>query len=427
MCKSKHPEGRAIISRCAMIKKLQRRFILIALVSVSVVFVTIMGTLLIGNYRNIVDNANTSIDLIYASQDQLATEMVARTDDQKPPSGTLDTNNDFRGPEGIFSFRFFIVQLTDGVISDVNVDNISAIDQETASAMALDVIDNSAGVYDNYRYKVFDDGTNQVVVFIDTYMEMQTFYDFLTSTAIMGGFGLGMFIIIAWFLSKMAIKPLVESIEKQKQFITNASHELKTPLTVISANNEMIELDYGSNNWSQGIERQVEKMNKLTNSLVTLARLDEQDYAVAFKEIDLQELVQDVVDDYRDMAIVENKSFESELDFAKIKGNDELLHQLMAILLDNAFKYSNSKGWIKVRLKSGKRKTLIVENSVEDIVVGSHDEVFERFTRLEQSRNSSLGGYGIGLAIAKSIVTKHHGKISAFSPDGKTFTIKVEF
>lgn len=410
-----------------MIKKLQRRFILIALVSVSVVFVTIMGTLLVSNYRNIVEKANNSIDLIYASADQLEAGLSYRATGKKPPTEGLDDSYDFRGPEGIFSSRFFIVTLTDGTVSEVNVDNISAIDQTSASEMALAVTDKADGVYDNYRYKVFDEGTTQTVVFIDTYMEMQSFYDFLSNTAIMGGFGLGMFIIIAWFLSKLAIRPLVESIEKQKQFITNASHELKTPLTVISANNEMIELDYGSNNWSQGIERQVGKMNKLTNSLVTLARLDEQDYHVELKEVDLSGLVQEVVDDYCDLALVENKVFECELEPTAIKGNEELLRQLVSILLDNSFKYSNADGWIKISLKPGKKKSLIVENSVEEIISGSHDEVFERFTRLEQSRNSSLGGYGVGLAIAKSIVGRHHGKIKAYSKDNNTFTIRIDF
>lgn len=410
-----------------MIKKLQRRFIVIALVSVSVVFVTIMGTLLVSNYLNIVEKASNSIDLIYVSADQLEAGLSYRDSGKKPPTDGLDVNYDFRGPEGIFSSRFFIVKLTDGTVSEVNVDNISAIDQTSAGEMALEVIANEDGVYENYRYKVFDEGSSQTVVFIDTYMEMQSFYEFLSNTAIMGGFGLGMFILVAWFLSKMAIRPLVESIEKQKQFITNASHELKTPLTVISANNEMIELDYGLNNWSQGIERQVGKMNKLTNSLVTLARLDEQDYHVELKEIDLSGLVKEVVDDYRDLALVENKVFECELEPLSLKGNEELLRQLVSILLDNAFKYSNNKGWIKIRLKVGKKKTLIVENSVEEIISGSHDEVFERFTRLEQSRNSSLGGYGVGLAIAKSIVGRHHGKIKAYSEDNNTFTIRIDF
>ncbi|MDD3026573.1 MAG: HAMP domain-containing sensor histidine kinase [Erysipelotrichaceae bacterium] len=410
-----------------MIKKLQRRFIVIALVSVSVVFVTIMGTLLVSNYLNIVEKASNSIDLIYVSADQLEAGLSYRDSGKKPPTDGLDVNYDFRGPEGIFSSRFFIVKLTDGTVSEVNVDNISAIDQTSAGEMALEVIANEDGVYENYRYKVFDEGSSQTVVFIDTYMEMQSFYEFLSNTAIMGGFGLGMFILVAWFLSKMAIRPLVESIEKQKQFITNASHELKTPLTVISANNEMIELDYGPNNWSQGIERQVGKMNKLTNSLVTLARLDEQDYHVELKEIDLSGLVKEVVDDYRDLALVENKVFECELEPLSLKGNEELLRQLVSILLDNAFKYSNNKGWIKIRLKVGKKKTLIVENSVEEIISGSHDEVFERFTRLEQSRNSSLGGYGVGLAIAKSIVGRHHGKIKAYSEDNNTFTIRIDF
>lgn len=410
-----------------MIKKLQRRFIVIALVSVSVVFVTIMGTLLVSNYLNIVEKASNSIDLIYVSADQLEAGLSYRDSGKKPPTDGLDVNYDFRGPEGIFSSRFFIVKLTDGTVSEVNVDNISAIDQTSAGEMALEVIANEDGVYENYRYKVFDEGSSQTVVFIDTYMEMQSFYEFLSNTAIMGGFGLGMFILVAWFLSKMAIRPLVESIEKQKQFITNASHELKTPLTVISANNEMIELDYGPNNWSQGIERQVGKMNKLTNSLVTLARLDEQDYHVELKEIDLSGLVKEVVDDYRELPLVENKVFECELEPLSLKGNEELLRQLVSILLDNAFKYSNNKGWIKIRLKVGKKKTLIVENSVEEIISGSHDEVFERFTRLEQSRNSSLGGYGVGLAIAKSIVGRHHGKIKAYSEDNNTFTIRIDF
>lgn len=410
-----------------MIKKLQLRFIVIALVSVSVVFITIMGFLLIRNYQNITNKADSSLDLIYEYANQLQdTDMKEPADLKKPPSEELASNFDFRGPEGIFSARFFVVEITDGKISELNVDNISAINQDDAVKMAMEVIEETAGTYDNYRFKVFDQGTTLVVVFLDTYMEMETFYDSLSNTAVTGGAGLVLFVLIAWFLSKLAIKPLVESIEKQKQFITNASHELKTPLTVISANNEMIELDYGVNTWTQGIDHQVAKMNKLTNALVTLARLDEQDYHLEFKEIALDELIQNIVDEYHDVALVEDKVIIADWDRVVIKGNYELLSQLITILLDNAFKYSNARGWVKITLRNAKKKTIIVENSVAAIDVGNHDGLFERFTRLEQSRNSQLGGYGIGLAIAKSIVIKHHGKITAFSGDGETFTVKVD-
>ena len=228
-------------------------------------------------------------------------------------------------------------------------------------------------------------------------------------------------------LSKRAIKPIADSYEKQKHFITDAGHELKTPLTVISASADVLEMTQGENEWTQSIRNQVVRLTELTNSLVSLARMDEHDSKLLMTDFSISDAVTESLEPFSRLASQQGKHVEMNIQKnISFDGNEESIRKLVGILIDNAIKYSGEKGEIAVTLKSVSRGPMLqMKNSVDEISKGNHDELFERFYRGDASRSSEIGGYGIGLSIAKAIVCAHKGKITARSEDGKSLLISV--
>lgn len=235
-----------------------------------------------------------------------------------------------------------------------------------------------------------------------------------------------MVFILIFIFARIVVKPVAETYEKQKQFITDANHELKTPLTVIGANCDILEMENGENEWTNSIRNQVENLTDLTNKLVFLSRMDEESVKVNMSEISLSEIVADAAKPYIALALSSNKKFETKIEKdITVKGDADLLHKLITLLLDNAFKYSNDAGSIELSLAVGKNKSITVTNTTDGVPQNDLDKIFERFYRLDKSRNSETGGHGIGLSVAKAIAELHKGKISVLSPDGKKIVFTV--
>ncbi|WP_455053457.1 sensor histidine kinase [Mogibacterium sp.] len=201
---------------------------------------------------------------------------------------------------------------------------------------------------------------------------------------------------MSWLLSKRAVSPLVSAYEKQKEFITNASHELKTPLAIISANNDIIEIENGSSKWISSNKGQIKKLSSMIDMLVTLTKLDESAKLENASSVDIASLLNSSIEGFAPLAEAQGKSF----NVSAHKGSKEdapLTH----------FSFS-------------------ISNYSENLKKGSYDILFDRFYRLDSSRNSETGGFGIGLSIAKVIVQKHGGEIKAFSPDGERMVFRLE-
>lgn len=230
-----------------------------------------------------------------------------------------------------------------------------------------------------------------------------------------------------WLFSSIIVKPIAESYSKQKRFITDANHEIKTPLAIIGATNEVMELKFGENEWSDTINNQVKKLTALTERLVFLSRMDEENAEIPMVEFNLSETVNEVSEPFKNLAKISNKTFNLTVEQnLKGLGDVSLIGQLVSILLENAFKYSNDNGNIDLYLSSnGKNKKIIVANTTDGVDKKNLDKLFDRFYRSDDSRNSETGGNGIGLSIAKSIVNIHKGKIFAKSDDGKYIVFTV--
>jgi signal transduction histidine kinase len=225
-----------------------------------------------------------------------------------------------------------------------------------------------------------------------------------------------MFILVYLFSGK-AVAPVVESLEKQKHFITDAGHELKTPLAVISANVDVLELESGKSEWTTSIRGQIKRMNGLVKNMLTLSRMEEDNIHVVFSDVDMSMTIVESSANFA--AIAESRGLKYNIDIAEdvhITGDKNAINQLASLLIDNAMKYASEKGSVNVYLTSDERKkkaVLEVTNTCDCIPEGNLDRLFDRFYRADSSRSRDTGGYGIGLSVARAIATSHGGTIEA--------------
>lgn len=402
-----------------MIKKLRQKFILISMFSLTFVIAIIIGIINIHNYSSIVKRADEKLELIINNNG-----IFPREKDNKimPPDNKMS-------PEAPFETRYFSVTFNNnGEVIKVNIDRIAAIDELSAESYATSLYNNSKtkGFFKNYRYQSKTRDTETLYVFIDCQHDLITFREFLYASLLFSLIGITTIFLLVFFSSKIILKPISESYEKQKHFITDASHELKTPLTVIDASADVLEMEVGENEWITSIKDQVTRLTKLTEDLLMLSRMNETN-RVIFTDFSLSEVLEDSIKRFESVAISQGKTIEINIpNNISYNGEINMISQLFSILLDNALKYTNEKGLIKVSLsETEKNKKIVFYNTCENIEIGNHDYLLERFYRKDSSRNSNTGGHGIGLSIAKSIIDNHKGKINIKSDDGKSITITI--
>lgn len=402
-----------------MIKKLRQKFILISMFSLTFVIAIIIGIINIHNYSSIVKRADEKLELIINNNG-----IFPREKDNKimPPDNKMS-------PEAPFETRYFSVTFNNnGEVIKVNIDRIAAIDELSAESYATSLYNNSKtkGFFKNYRYQSKTRDTETLYVFIDCQHDLITFREFLYASLLFSLIGITTIFLLVFFSSKIILKPISESYEKQKHFITDASHELKTPLTVIDASADVLEMEVGENEWITSIKDQVTRLTKLTEDLLMLSRMNETN-RVIFTDFSLSEVLEDSIKRFESVAISQGKTIETNIpNNISYNGEINMISQLFSIFLDNALKYTNEKGLIKVSLsETEKNKKIVFYNTCENIEIGNHDYLLERFYRKDSSRNSNTGGHGIGLSIAKSIIDNHKGKINIKSDDGKSITITI--
>lgn len=439
-----------------MIKVLRFKFIKIAMLSISIVLIIIIGSINLANYINMSNNINTKLELILsnggtfpefdkqlhfrdASTEQLNTEMEPprEPDDfslQIPPNKLHRRGISAESP---FDTRYFTVKLNPkGVVKSINTGKIAAISTDTASSYAINLFQQKkdSGYIDCYKYitkTLNSDSTGEasdtLYVFLDCDRELNAFRSFLLASVGISLVGLLVFFLLVFFFSKPMVQPMAESYAKQKRFITDASHEIKTPLTIIDANTEVLEMVAGENEWTQSTRKQIKRLAALTEKLVFLSRMDEEANPPERIEFSLSEAVLDTAEPFAAVAQTHNKSLKIDVSpDISYTGDEGNIRQLVSLLLDNALKYSNDNGSIRISLHTkGHNRILTVWNTVASIEAGSLDHLFDRFYRTDKSRSSETGGFGIGLSVAQAIVVAHKGKISACSKDGASILFTV--
>lgn len=330
----------------------------------------------------------------------------------------FDKLNNMRQMEMPYQSRYFWVKFdTEGSTLAVNTMHVAAIAEEDAQSYAEEVYSSgrTSGFYHSFRYRVGSnsDGSS-IVVFVDLSSQMLSAYKLLGQSLLIGALALLAMFVLVFLFSGQAVAPVVESLEKQKRFITDAGHELKTPLAVISANVDVLELESGKSEWTGSIRNQISRMNALVKNLLTLSRMDEERMHVVYSDFDMSKTVKEVADSFEALAISKGKKYQTDIeDNIHITGDKNAINQLTSLLLDNAMKYSTEKGSIHVLLSRDKNIVLEVSNTCDSIPSGNLDRLFDRFYRADSSRSRDTGGYGIGLSVARAIAQSHGGNIEA--------------
>ena len=401
-----------------MIYRLRKKFILISATSILIVFTAIFSMMCLVSFLQLNRTMDLLIDAI-ASNDGEFPEFETAV--RLLPSGGLSSYVDVITEETKFSTRFFTVWLDkEEQVNGVNVDAVFSISEEQAREYAVAAVEKKKerGWISVYRYKRFQTGEETAVVFVNGAMHRTMAGRFLlTSFLVLFGSGviiLGLFIL----LSKRAVKPVAESYEKQKQFITDANHELKTPLTLILSNLEIVEAEIGQNEWLDDIRIEGERMGMLVNQLVTLSRMDEEQSGLAMERFDLSGAVEDTVSEFQPLAEEREKTLTAEIEPSIIyRGEENLIRRLVSILLDNAVKYCDPGGQITLSVSKRRHPVLVVENTYRDVDQIALEKLFDRFYRADKARTFD-GGFGVGLSIARGIARQHHGDIFVYKKNG---------
>ena len=417
-----------------MIRDLRKKFILVAMLSTMLVLTAIMGVVNFSNYREMLDRADEMTALLEQNDGKFPEEPSwhEQDDTETPPAKPENDEKDKSrfSVETPFETRYFTVTVDEnGEVTDCDLDRIAAVDEETAEeyTQAAQQKNKTTGFQGIYRYRVTETEDGAKYVFLDCRREISNFRTVLVTTISVSLLGLAAVFVLVVIFSRMVFRPVEESIQKQKRFITDASHELKTPLTIIDANIEVMEMESGESQWTKSTRKQIQRLSGLVQQLVTLSRLDEEKGLEEKCEFNLSEAVSECVQPYESLAQTREKNLtlniEEDITYT---GDERSIRQLAGILMDNAVKYSSENGNITLTLKKkGKKIFLEVYNDADDLPQGKLDVLFERFYRLDSSRNSGTGGSGIGLSMAKAIVQAHKGKITAENKNGRGLTITV--
>ncbi len=396
-----------------MINRLRRQFIVIAMLSVTLMVFLMTVSINVFNFLSTDSALCGTLQMIYDNQGMIPQFPGGRP--EKPPRGQFT-------PETPYSTRYFVLYYNgDGTLAMADMKHIAAVTDTDADSFLLIALDHGEGMgyKGQYKYYVVCMGENQyMAIFLDCQRELHSVQNFAVISLLVAAACVALVYLLIWFFSKKAIGPTVKSVEKQKQFITDASHELKTPLTVIATSLKVLEMEMGRQKWIDKAQAQTEKLSELVNDMVTLARLDEEKPPVRFARFDISSLVTETAGSFQDFAAAKGHTLEINIEPGlSCCGDEYAVRQLVSILLDNAIKYADDGSMIRFDLeKSKKGLTLRTSNSCTGLDAEKLDQLFDRFYRPDRSRSKQTGGFGLGLSIARSIVETHKGSICAKCP-----------
>ena len=419
-----------------MQKTLQKKFVITAMAAISVLLLILLGAI---NGLNFWQTDRQTDRLLETLTRQAAA--APRSEPGMLPfpdmSGKREPGDFFSPPvteDHAMSARYFCVWFDrEGSVARTDIGRISSVSGEEAKEYAEKIYEQGkeSGRLNRFEYRRMParDGQGELLLFLDTSAQR---YALLLVLALSAGIG-----ILCWFgmlllvilLSNKAILPIARNLEKQKQFVTDAGHEIKTPLAIIMANTEAMELCGGETKWSRNIKAQTARLGGLMQNLLVLARLDEGVEELPASDFSMSRLLEEALPTFCESAALKNVMIEAKIGQGiELHSNRENLLRLVSILLDNAVKYVPKGGEIAVTLKRQGRETLLqVENDCEELPVDEPEKLFDRFYRGDSARTQKSGGYGIGLSAAQAIVENCKGEIRAeYRGDSRiVFTVRI--
>lgn len=405
-----------------MLKKMRKQFILSAMAA----FGTVMLAIVIG--INAVNYFQTTAMQDKLIEDLLEYECRALEEPREPRRPVKDMPG--RGPEDEFTTRFFTVHCdASGKARVISRDHISSVDEKTAEEYAEKILskEKEKGYYGDYRYQVRTDEAGITVLFLNVSRDLQFMRTLFFVSLIIGILSFVIVFALIFVFSGHAVRPYIKNMERQKRFITDAGHELKTPITSIATSADIAAMEHEGDEWIENIRKQTVRLSRLVGDLVALSRLDEE---IPFPEKDtfsLSEAAWESAEPFAVLARAAGKKYCQNIEEKlELYGDRNAVQQMISILLDNAVRYCDEEGEIRLDVYRKRRKICIeVFNTCSLSDVSELERVFDRFYRLDESRAAHTGGTGIGLSMAQAIAGNHGGRIEVKSRDGKTIRFRV--
>ncbi len=426
-----------------MIQKLQRRMILVVLSGLLLASAGLVLAINWMNWNSLEKQASQVLDMLAENNGQRpqgmnrAREAFTQPDgmnlDREPPSDaptiTEQERNGFRGRSGgptnaaSLSNYFTATLNDDGSVTEWNSERADLYTDEDVAAIAASAVASGrkTGRVGNQFFRLIKQDGNHMLIVVDRSLEIQNAESVLRLTVLVAVIEDALLSIGAVWLIRKLVKPVDEAMEKQKQFVWDASHELKTPLAVISANADVLAAEAGESKPLQYIQSEVHRTDRLIQNLLTLARMEKGTVQAAREKFDLSRALLEVALPFESAVFDEGKTMEMDIpDGIEYTGDQEMIKQLTVILLSNAEKYSDDGGTIRISLEAkGDKRFLKVRNTGPAIPLEAQQRIFDRFYRVDSSHNREVEGNGLGLAIAQSIVSAHKGKITVQSAQGE--------
>lgn len=405
-----------------MINKLKRKFLILGTVFMFILMSVLVLIMNLVNYREVVSETDAVIRMLSQPNMSFFIGQTLYDDDVNsfvPPG---------MSPEVPYESRFFIVSASsDGDLINSDLSRIICVDEESVMEYISAALKSSSdqGFIGNFRFSKSADENGLRIIFLDCGRKLDQFRSFLRISVIVGLCGCLVVFLAFVFTAGKIVAPIAESYEKQKRFISDAGHEIKTPLTIINANVDLLELD-GEKEELTEIREQTVRLTGLTNDLIMLSKMEEAEHTIQKIDFPLSDLVSETAASFRAPAASRGLNFDADIaQGVSMNGAPDAIRRLISVLLENAVKYAPENGSVKLCMISQKKQSIIsVENdTAERIAENDLAHIFDRFYRADASRNSSTGGHGIGLSIAKAIVEAHGGSISASSKTGNDFCV----
>lgn len=410
-----------------MIRTLQKKFVITAMTAITVLILILLGAINLSNLWM----AETAIGH--------RLQMISDNEGNPPPPrdpfpGGRFLNNPKNEYDIFLSSNFFMVRLDSaGNLLSVDVSRTSAVTEKKAADLAAKVYrgNKATGRMGRYRYRASTlSGAGEVLVFfLDCSDDRASYLRVLLLSAAVGIACWGLMLLLVIMLSKKAIRPVAENIEKQKQFVTNAGHEIKTPLAIIQSNTEALELYQGESKWSRNIKDQTMRLDGLMKNLLQLSKMEERKWKISFSDFSYTDLLQEVLQEF--VEAVERKGIQVQKEISPdlyLRADRNQIRELLSILIDNAVKYTEEGGLIGISLqRQGRQICLRISNTCESLPKVLPDKLFDRFYRADDARTQKDGSYGIGLSMARSLAEANHGVIHAayIQPNRICFSISL--
>lgn len=408
-----------------MFRKLRLRFIATASLAILIVLFSVVGVLNSARHVQTVDEINKILTLL--SDNGGSFPSISKTTSELGDTVSVDS---------LFQYRYFSAKMDHhGNIISLNSSNISDLtDQEVKEFLerinhSKDTRGDFSYHHHTYSYMVSETSRrSDLIVVLDSTNQFRDNMALVHLSIWMSGISFIFFVLVISIVSGKVIKPFIRNYERQRRFITNAGHELKTPLAIISANNELVELMNGESEWTKSTNDQVKRMTGLINSLVAMARLEEQPELV-LTNVNFSDIARDAAEDFKGPVIKDGKEFVMDIQpNIHVKAEEKSLFELVTLLVDNANKYCDPAGKVSVTLRKNRlsKAKLEISNTYTKGKDVDYTKFFERFYREDESHNNKTSGYGIGLSMAQTMVKLFKGNISVnYKDDTITFVVSL--